>query len=200
MIPDPAAVGGHTHPRVSRRGRRVLLSVARAAVEAAVRGQAAPSWPRDDAELSVAGAVFVTLRERGTGDLRGCRGEIVAVRPLAESVIGSAVAAAMDDPRFPPVSAAELADLTVEISALSPMAVTAPAEVDAARHGVMITHRGRRGLLLPQVAAEMGWDREALLTGVCRKAGLPVGAWREAGARIETFEADVWGEEEVEEA
>jgi AmmeMemoRadiSam system protein A len=145
--------------------------------------------------LAAAGAAFVTLRERETGDLRGCRGEIVPVRSLAESVIGSALAAALDDPRFPPVRESELAGLTVEVSALSPLVATAPAEVDVTRHGVMITYRGRRGLLLPQVAAELGWDRNALLAGVCQKAGLATNAWREPGARLETFEAEVWGEQ-----
>jgi hypothetical protein len=103
-------------------------------------------------------------------------------------------AAALDDPRFPPVREAELADLVIEISVLSPMTATAPEDVDVTRHGVMITHRGRRGLLLPQVAAELGWDRGALLAGVCRKAGLPAQAWRARDAALSTFEAEVWGE------
>jgi AmmeMemoRadiSam system protein A len=150
--------------------------------------------------LAAAGAAFVTLRERASGSLRGCRGEIVAVRPLAESVVGSAVAAALDDPRFPPVCEAELPGLTIEISALSPMVVSAPADVDVTRHGVMITHRGRRGLLLPQVAAEQGWDRDALLAGVCQKAGLPARAWRDPGVVLQVFEAEVWGEEGPESA
>jgi AmmeMemoRadiSam system protein A len=175
----------------------LLLGVARAAVEAAVRGQPAPAWPADQPELAAAGAAFVTLRRRHTGDLRGCRGEVAAVRPLAESVIQGAGAAALDDPRFPPVREPELADLTVEISALSAMTPATPAEVDVTRHGVMITHRGHRGLLLPQVAAELGWDRNALLAGVCQKAGLPAGAWREPDARLLTFEAEVWREEEA---
>ena len=184
---------------MSARAREVLLDLARATVEAAVRGRAPPSWPRHDAELAAHRAAFVTLRERATGDLRGCRGEIVATRPVAESVIEGALTAALDDPRFPPVSEAELPGLLFEISVLSPMSTTAPADVDVARHGVMITHRGRRGLLLPQVAAEMGWDREALLAGVCRKAGLPARAWREPGAELMTFEAEVWGEQEAKE-
>jgi len=67
--------------------------------------------------------------------------------------------------------------------------------VQVPRHGVMIELRGRRGLLLPQVAVEAGWDREQLLAGVCRKAGLPAQAWREPSARLLVFEAEVWGEE-----
>jgi AmmeMemoRadiSam system protein A len=183
-----------TAPGVSARGREVLLALARGAVEAAVTAKSEPPWPRDDAELAAHRAAFVTLRERDTGELRGCRGEVAAVRPLAESVMDGARAAALDDPRFPPVREAELADLVIEISVLSPMAATAPEDVDVTRHGVMITHRGRRGLLLPQVAAELGWDRGALLAGVCRKAGLPAQAWRARDAALSTFEAEVWGE------
>lgn len=170
------------------------MALARATVDAAVRGRTLPDWPRDDPELAAHRPAFVTLRERRTGDLRGCRGEVVAVRPLAESVMGGAVAAALDDPRFPAVTEGEVTDLTLEISALSPMIPAAPDDVDVARHGVMITWRGRRGLLLPQVAGELGWDREGLLAGVCQKAGLRSDAWREPGARLMTFEAEVWGE------
>lgn len=194
MTREPRVVGGGSDVGVSASRRQALLTLARATVSAAVCERPLPSWRRDDPELSAHRAAFVTLRERATGDLRGCRGEIVAVRPLAESVIEGAVAAALDDPRFPPVREAELPGLQVEISVLSPMTATAPADVDVARHGVMITHRGRRGLLLPQVAAEMGWDREALLAGVCRKAGLPARAWQERGVELMTFEAEVWGE------
>jgi len=174
--------------------RRRLLALARASVEAAVRGGPPPPWPADDPELSARGAAFVTLRDRATGDLRGCRGEIAAVRPLAESVIEGAFAAALDDPRFPPVTAGEVPALSIEISALTPMRAASAADVEVPRHGVMIELRGRRGLLLPQVAPEAGWDREELLEGVSRKAGLPASAWRDPQARLFIFEAEVWGE------
>lgn len=196
MASEPPLVHASAGARISPRARQALLALAHAAVEAAVRGDPAPRWNVADAELAAPGAAFVTLRARGSGELRGCRGEVVAARPVAESVIGSGVAAALDDPRFPPVRRAELPDLTYEISVLSPMAPTAPDDVDVRRHGVMIAHRGRRGLLLPQVAAEMGWDRDALLAGVCQKAGLPARAWREPGAQLSTFEAEVWGDPE----
>jgi len=200
MTPAPPDAGHRAPSGISAQGRLRLLALAKAAVDAGVRGTPAPAWPRDDPELAAVRPAFVTLRVRRTGELRGCRGEIVAVRPLAESVIGSALAAALDDPRFPPVTAAETAGLTFEISVLTPMTPCAPADVDVTRHGVMITLRGRRGLLLPQVAAELGWDREDLLAGVCQKAGLRSGAWREPDARLVVFEAEVWGEAVLEEA
>jgi len=174
--------------------RRRLLALARASVEAAVRHDPPPSWPADDPEISVPGAAFVTLRDRATGDLRGCRGEITSVRPLAESVIEGAIAAALDDPRFPPVSTREVPGLSIEVSALTPMRAATAEEVEVPRHGVMIELRGRRGLLLPQVAPEAGWDRAQLLAGVSRKAGLPATAWKDQDARLFVFEADVWGE------
>jgi AmmeMemoRadiSam system protein A len=180
--------------RLSSDHRIALLRLARATLEAAVESAPRPDWARDDAVLAAPGAAFVTLRGRTSGELRGCRGEIRAVRPLAESVMEGAVAAALDDPRFPPVSPAELPNLTVEISVLSPMTGAKPADVDVTRHGVMIMYRGRRGLLLPQVATELGWSREQLLAGVCSKAGLPVQTWRDPSAQLLTFEADVWGE------
>lgn len=178
------------------RERRALLVLARQALAAAVRGEPAPEWDDADPGLAEPGAAFVTLRDRRSGDLRGCRGEIVAVRPLAASVIEGAASAGLDDPRFPPVREAEIPRLSIEISALTPMRAARPDEVEVPRHGVMITHRGRRGLLLPQVAPEAGWGRTALLEGVCRKAGLPPDAWRDPDARLEVFEADVWGEDQ----
>jgi len=176
--------------------RRRLLDLARATVEAVVRGDPAPSWSTADPQWSGPGAAFVTLRERDSGELRGCRGEIEAVRPLAQSVIDGAIAAALDDPRFPPVTAREVDGLSLEISILTPMRTVAATEVEVPRHGVMIEFRGRRGLLLPQVAAEAGWSREQLLAGVCRKAGLPAQSWRDPAARLLVFEAEVWGDDE----
>jgi uncharacterized protein (TIGR00296 family) len=96
------------------------------------------------------------------------------------------------------VSEAEISSLTLEVSVLTPMRAARPDEVEVPRHGVMITCRGRRGLLLPQVAPEQGWGRDELLAGVCRKAGLPPTAWRDPAARLEVFEAEVWGDGGVE--
>lgn len=178
---------------LSSHHRRALLSLARDAVAAAAADGPMPGWEADPV-LAAPAAAFVTLRRTPSGDLRGCRGEVMAVRSLAESVIEGAAAAAADDPRFPPVRPSEVPDLTIEISVLTPMTRVRPAEVEVPRHGVMITCRGRRGLLLPQVAPEAGWGRDELLEGVCRKAGLPPDAWRDPEARLEVFEAEIWSE------
>jgi AmmeMemoRadiSam system protein A len=155
-----------------------------------------PSSPEVHSEtLKEHRAAFVTLRQRGSGALRGCIGEVIAQRPLIESVARMAVAAGTQDPRFPAVSADELGDLTVEISALTPMMPIRPEEVEVGRHGLMITKGHYSGLLLPQVPVEQGWDREAYLRGLCAKAGLPSDAWRDENVELRSFEAEVWGED-----
>lgn len=138
---------------------------------------------------------FVTLR--CNGELRGCIGHVAADQPLAEVAERMAVCAATEDPRFPPVAAAELAQLRIEISVLSePMRLAAPdaARIQPGLDGVIV-RRGRcQGLLLPRVALEFAWDAEALLAAACRKAGLSPGAWRHADSELYIFQADSFGE------
>jgi len=116
------------------------------------------------------------------------------VAPLFKVVQECAVAAATEDPRFPPVSPGELPSLRVEVSVLTPLAPILPEEVEIGRHGLMVSQGGRRGLLLPQVPVEWGWDRETFLDQACVKAGLPPSAWRH-GATLQAFTAEVFGEE-----
>ena len=81
---------------------------------------------------------------------------------------------------------------SLEVSALTPLApVDGPGDVVVGRHGVLLARDGRRAVFLPQVAREQGWDRDALLTHLCLKAGLPPDAWR-AGAALSVFEAEVF--------
>lgn len=146
-----------------------------------------------DAVAPMHRGAFVSLHTP-SGDLRGCIGTILPVGPLHETVSRMAVAAAVEDPRFLPVTLPELTNLAIEISALT---VPEPADaehVEVGRHGLIVTRGPRKGLLLPQVATEWGWDRLEFLDQTCRKAGLPAGAWREPGTRLEWFEAEVWGE------
>jgi AmmeMemoRadiSam system protein A len=99
-------------------------------------------------------------------------------------------AAALDDPRFDPVTPAELSSLHIEISILSPLVDIAPQQVEVGRHGLLVSRGGRRGLLLPQVAEEWNWNREQFLQETCLKAGLPADAWQH-GARIQAFTAQI---------
>ena len=144
------------------------------------------------AALRKPAGAFVTLHKKT--QLRGCVGYILAVKSLYQTVIEAAVAAALNDPRFEPVRTAELPDLDVEISILSPLREVRPEEVQVGTHGLMITQGHSRGLLLPQVAVAHQWGREQFLNETCRKAGLPPDAWRR-GAKIEAFTAEVFAEQ-----
>jgi AmmeMemoRadiSam system protein A len=125
--------------------------------------------------------------------LRGCVGYPTALLPLFRTVIETARAAAFDDPRFIPLTLAEVGDLGVSLSVLSPLKPISPEEVEVGRHGLLMTEGPRRGLLLPQVPVEHGWDRITFLEQTCRKAGLPLDAWQ-TGATIEAFTAEVFGD------
>jgi AmmeMemoRadiSam system protein B/AmmeMemoRadiSam system protein A len=139
--------------------------------------------------LSEKGA-FVTLKKRG--ELRGCIGFIEPVFPLYEAIIRGAIYAATQDPRFPAVTPGELKDLEFEISVLTPIVkIDDPRRVEVGRHGLVISQGENRGLLLPQVAVENGWNRETFLDQCCLKAGLPTNAWKK-GAEISVFEAIVF--------
>ncbi len=108
-----------------------------------------------------------------------------------------ALAAALEDPRFQPVRAAEVAALRVELSVLSAPVLLAPpdpAAIVIGRDGLIVRRGTRQGLLLPQVAREWSWNPQAFLEATCRKAGLDVTAWREAKTEVLTFQAEVFGE------
>jgi AmmeMemoRadiSam system protein A len=127
------------------------------------------------------------------GELRGCVGYVLPTCTLYRAVAETARAAAFSDNRFSPVSEQEAPLLEVELSVLSrPEAIRAE-EIQIGRHGLLITGGGRRGLLLPQVPVERGWDATTFLEQTCRKAGLPIDAWRR-GASIEAFTAEVFGD------
>jgi hypothetical protein len=169
-----------------------LLRLARAAVTAFVERRAEIEDASGKAKFLEPRGVFVTLTK--SGDLRGCIGFIEPVAPLGQAVIRAAVYAATEDPRFPPVRAAELRDLKFEISVLTPVReISDPREVTVGRHGLIIARDGLKGVLLPQVPVENKWDRETFLEQASLKAGLPRDAWRR-GAKLYVFEAIVFHE------
>ena len=174
----------------SKAERRWLLRLAHSSIRAAVRGHKLP-LPDSTAHLHEPRGAFVTLHENG--ELRGCIGTVAAIAPLDDTVLRMARSAALEDPRFAPVSVDELDRLQLEISVLSRMFEIAPEDVVVGRHGLMISQDGWRGLLLPQVPVEWKWDRETFLAQTCRKAGLPADQWQQ-GAKIEAFTAEVFGE------
>ncbi len=179
-------------PDLTPARREALLALARRTLESYLTDGALPPYETDDPHLLRPSGVFVTLREGG--ELRGCIGHLRADTPLYRGVQEMAVAAATEDPRFPPLTREELERVHLEISVLSPLRrLTDPTQIEVGTHGLLIVKGGQQGLLLPQVAVEEGWDREAFLEGLCRKAGLPAGCWRE-GATLYTFTAVVFGE------
>jgi AmmeMemoRadiSam system protein A len=173
--------------------RRWLLHLAHQSIRAAVTGRTLHAPDSANAHLREPRGAFTTLHK--DGNLRGCIGYVVAMTPLEQTIQETARAAALEDPRFSPVTEAELDSLLLEISVLSPMFEIAPEDVVVGRHGLMVSYEGRRGLLLPQVALEWNWDRETFLEQVCRKAGLIPDAWQR-GVKLEAFTAEVFGEAE----
>jgi len=175
--------------------QRQLLHAARQALEAAVRHQALPGSAPETMDrrgpLGERHGAFVTLRKEG--ELRGCVGSVEPTMPLYETVRECAVAAALRDFRFPAVRPDELTHLHLEISVLSPLSEIDVDHIEVGRHGLVISHQGRRGLLLPQVAVEWNWNREQFLDATARKAGLPPDAWRR-GARIQAFTTQIFAE------
>lgn len=184
---EPSA--GPAPVEVSAADRERLLELARAAV--AVASGAMP--PAHLEEVVAAGplpafpaAAFTTLME--DGELRGCMGTLDGEQAAWRSVLETARWAAQRDPRFDALEAVELARLEVDVSILGPLAPLAdPRSFRPGVDGIVITLEGRRGLLLPEVADDVGHGPLDMLVAVCRKAGLPPDAWRDPRARLQVF-------------
>jgi hypothetical protein len=171
-----------------------LLRIARQVVAGQFQGGVESISTEMDG-LKREGGAFVTLHKKG--ELRGCIGSFFSDKPLYKTVAEMALSAAFKDPRFSPLRKEELAEVDFEISVLSPLRqIEDVSEIEVGRHGIFITKGAKRGVLLPQVARENGWDRETFLSHTCLKAGLPPEEWR-YGAKIEVFFAQVFGEKEV---
>ncbi|WP_342676731.1 TIGR00296 family protein [Methanofollis sp. UBA420] len=176
----------------------IAVRLARDALEKSLQGEefTLPPLPRIFSEKR---GVFVTLTRDGS--LRGCIGLPYPVMPLAEGIVHAALSAALEDPRFPHLQAAELPQVRVEVTVLTapePLACL-PEEraghVEVGRHGLILADHDRRGLLLPQVATEYGWDAEEFLDHTCIKAGLSPGCWKRADVEVATFEGQIFHEE-----
>jgi AmmeMemoRadiSam system protein A len=170
--------------------RQCLLTLARTALEAHLAREASPRVPP---ELVVeAFGVFVTLRVNG--DLRGCLGSLDCPGSITDEIVRLAAAVATDDHRFTPLARRELPFATLDLSVLTPPeAVLDHSTIVVGRHGLIVEQGRHRGLLLPQVALEHGWDRDTFLMQTCLKAGLHAAAWQQ-GVVVMRFEAEVFGE------
>ena len=195
--------------------RRILLRIAHEAILSALERRPFPEAPPIPSGLAEPRGVFTTLYLQGElggelhrdshseshlelhRQLRGCVGYALPIAPLYRAVAETARAAAFDDSRFLPVTQEEASQLEVSLSVLSRLVSILPEAVEVGRHGLLISDGVRRGLLLPQVPVEYGWDRETFLQQTCRKAGLPADAWRKT-VTLEAFTAEVFSDADVE--
>jgi uncharacterized protein len=177
-------------PEFSAVERSQLLSLAHEAILSALEQRDLPLNP-PTTHLAELRGVFTSLYLRGV--LRGCVGYVFPTTPLYRAVAETARAAAFEDTRFDPVKLDEEPSLQIELSVLTPPRPILADAIEVGRHGLLISASGLRGLLLPQVPVERGWNRITFLEQTCRKAGLPPDAWQK-GANIEAFTAEVFGE------
>ncbi len=177
---------------LSNKEQKELLKIARDTIVDYVTNRTVPAITAASPGLNLHSGCFVTIKRQG--ELRGCIGNFVSDQPLYLLVQEMAVSAATRDPRFYPMKQDDLADFTIDISVLSPLAKAASVEeIQVGVHGIYIVKGSYRGVLLPQVATEYGWNRDQFLQHTCIKAGLPEDAWQ-GECDIYIFSAQVFGE------
>lgn len=177
---------------LTKKEQKELLKIARDTVMASVSDGKVPVIAPTAAGLQKQNGCFVTIKQQG--QLRGCIGNFESDKPLYRLVQEMAASAAMRDPRFYPMKPQDLDNFELEISVLSPLElISSVDEIKVGTHGLYLIQKNYRGVLLPQVATEYGWDRETFLKHTCIKAGLPENAW-EKGCDIYIFSALVFGE------
>ena len=186
-------------PALTKEQKKRLIDIARTTIEQFVRTGKILNVRETDPRLCKEEGAFVTITKHGM--LRGCIGNIIGRGPLYLTVRDMAVAAASQDPRFPPLREDELDDIEIEISVLSkPHVVKSADEIKLGVHGVIVSQGlFHQGVFLPQVAKETGWSKEKFLSELCsQKAGLPPDAWKDPRTKLEVFTADVFSEKDVE--
>jgi AmmeMemoRadiSam system protein A len=188
--PSSAAVSSVESWEFSQDERSLLLRMAHDSILSALEKRELPLEPPTPHLAELRGA-FTSLYLRG--ELRGCVGYALPKESVWRAVAETARAAAFEDTRFYPVTLPEAQALKIELSILSPPQSISADAIEVGRHGLLITMGAHRGLLLPQVPAEHRWDRVTFLEHTCRKAGLPLDAWKN-GAKIEAFTAEVFGD------
>jgi len=181
---------------LNREERTSLMKLARETISSRLKRVEAPPYHPVSEKLTEPAGAFVTLHKKGA--LRGCIGYVQAMKPLYESVQEMAVAAAFQDPRFPPLVESEIDDIDIEISVMSPVRqVSSTDKIEVGKHGIIIKRGFHQGLLLPQVATEQGWDRDTFLKHTCFKAGLDGDCWQKPDTEISIFSAEVFSEKEL---
>ncbi len=174
---------------LTRNEQNKLLTLAREAIIGYVREGTIPNRDAPEPNLQGHRGCFVSIKINGA--LRGCIGSFISDKPLSKLVQEMAISAATRDPRFYPMKPADIANFSLEISVLSPLEkIASPDEIKVGTHGIYIEKNSCRGVLLPQVAVEYGWDRDTFLSQTCLKAGLRPDDWKE-GADLYVFSAQI---------
>jgi AmmeMemoRadiSam system protein A len=177
---------------LTKKEQKELLKIARTTIISHVAKQPLPAIAPTSPGLNLHSGCFVTIKKNG--ELRGCIGNFVSDQPLYQLVQEMAVSAATRDPRFYPMKEPDLSEFSIDISVLSPLEQIADVEeIQVGVHGIYIVKGSYRGVLLPQVATEYGWNRDQFLQHTCMKAGLPQDAWQ-GECDIYIFSAQVFGE------
>jgi AmmeMemoRadiSam system protein A len=188
------AVGGNVNRELTPSEQSILLTIARHSIESVVRTGQVQVEPREEKSLNLRKGCFVTIR--CADKLRGCIGNFQSELPLFKEVAEIAAASATKDPRFYPMKEDDLTNFRLEISVLSPLQkVEDINEIQVGRHGIYLEKSYYRGVLLPQVAIEQGWDHLTFLKQTCVKAGLPTDAWKSDDADIYVFSAEIFGDD-----
>jgi AmmeMemoRadiSam system protein A len=176
--------------------KRELLEIARKAIKQFLINEELSVEKNFDPDLNRKHGVFVTLLEHGK--LRGCVGHLKDDQPVYEATALMAIQAAINDNRFKPVTLAELSEIEIEISILSPFKpISDEKQIQLGHDGVLLKKGEVRGVFLPQVPVKMNWDRKQLLGQLCKKVGLPLDGWKE-NTRLYTFQTEVFYESDFE--
>ncbi len=181
---------------------RYLVGLARKTITDYLMTEEVLKVPEDCPEnLKAKAGVFVTLHTYPEGSLRGCIGFPEPIMPLCDALINAAISAATRDPRFRPVTSEELQDINVEVTVLTPPKLIEvektqdyPSKIEIGRDGLIVEKGMFRGLLLPQVPVEQGWDKKEFLSGTCMKAGMMPDCWYDAKTKIYKFEGKIFSE------
>jgi AmmeMemoRadiSam system protein A len=189
-------MNGEIENQLSREEQIDLLRIAREIIQQVVQSKKPLTYERGNKLYRQKRGAFVSLHIQS--ELRGCIGYVAPVKPLLETIIEMAEAAAFRDPRFNPVTRKEVEKLEIEISVLSPLTLISDTnDIIVGKHGLMIEKGYNSGLLLPQVATAYSWERETFLEHTCLKAGLAKSAWREKDTQIHIFTAQIFSEADL---
>jgi len=179
---------------------QVLVKMARNAVTEYLQNNTRINNKEFNSRFNIDSGIFVTITKENS--LRGCIGYPLPIKKLSNAVIDSAIAAATEDPRFPPINLNELNNLIFEITVLTPPIKINVEKYDdyvsaikIGRDGLIVENKQCSGLLLPQVPKEYGWNIEEFLAHTSEKAGLEKNAWKDQDTKVSRFEGIIFKEE-----